>query len=58
VAYSKYTNEISVSYVLLPFIFLTVALLGGLRVIGDDRALFFSAATDYTRSRRPAHAAI
>ena len=34
-------NRALVSYVLLPFIFLTVALLGGLRVSSDDRALVF-----------------
>ena len=34
-------NEALVSYWVLPFIFLTVALLGGLRVSADDRAFVF-----------------
>ncbi|MDQ5843812.1 MAG: hypothetical protein M3539_00760 [Acidobacteriota bacterium] len=34
-------NHAIVRYVLLPFIFLTVTLLGGLRVSADDRALIF-----------------
>src|SRR5258705_8240291 len=34
-------NQALVSYVVLPFIFLTVALLGGLRVGGDDHAFMF-----------------
>ena len=34
-------NQTLVSYVVLPFIFLTVVLLGGLRVSGDDHAFMF-----------------
>src|SRR5258705_1411292 len=34
-------NQALVSYVVLPFIFLTVALLGGLRVSGDGHAFMF-----------------
>jgi hypothetical protein len=34
-------NRALVGYVVLPFIFLTVALLGGLRVSADDRAFIF-----------------
>lgn len=34
-------NQALVRYVLLPFIFVTVALLGGLRVSADDRAFIF-----------------
>jgi hypothetical protein len=34
-------NQALVGYVVLPFIFLTVALLGGLRVSADDRAFIF-----------------
>src|SRR5258705_1115125 len=34
-------NQALVSYVVLPFIFLTVALLGGLRVSRDDHAFMF-----------------
>jgi hypothetical protein len=38
---SPQLNLALVSYVVLPFIFLTVTLLGGLRVSSDDRALVF-----------------
>ncbi|HUS11171.1 MAG TPA: hypothetical protein VMZ30_11965 [Pyrinomonadaceae bacterium] len=38
---SRSRNELLVSYWALPFIFLTVALLGGLRVSADDHAFVF-----------------
>ena len=37
----QWANRVLVSYAVLPFIFLTVALLGGLRVSADDRAFIF-----------------
>ena len=40
-ATNRSRNQALVSYVVLPFIFLTVALLGGLRVGGDDHAFMF-----------------
>src|SRR5258705_723625 len=40
-ATNRSRNQALVSYVVLPFIFLTVALLGGLRVSGDDHAFMF-----------------
>jgi hypothetical protein len=40
---NKSRNQALVSYWALPFIFLTVALLGGLRVSADDRAFIFFA---------------
>ena len=40
-ANNRSRNQALVSYVVLPFIFLTVALLGGLRVGGDDHAFMF-----------------
>lgn len=36
-------NRSLISYLVLPFLFLTVALLGGLRISSDDRALVFYA---------------
>ena len=38
---NRLRNQTLVSYVVLPFIFLTVALLGGLRISGDDHAFMF-----------------
>ncbi len=38
---NRLKNKILVSYVVLPLLFLTVILLGGLRVNGDDRAFMF-----------------
>ena len=40
-ATNRSRNQALVSYVVLPFMFLTVALLGGLRVSGDDHAFMF-----------------
>jgi hypothetical protein len=40
-ANNRSRNQALVSYVVLPFIFLTVALLGGLRVSGADQAFMF-----------------
>jgi hypothetical protein len=40
-ASNRLRNQALVSYVLLPFIFLTVVLLGGLRVSGDSHAFVF-----------------
>ena len=40
-ANNRLRNQALVSYVVLPFIFLTVALLGGLRVSGDNHAFIF-----------------
>src|SRR4029077_11926373 len=39
--YNRSRNQALVSYWALPSIFLTVALLGGLRVSADDRAFIF-----------------
>jgi hypothetical protein len=41
VAANRVKNQTLVRYVVLPFIFLTVVLLGGLRVTADDRAFMF-----------------
>jgi len=41
IATNKLRNHALVTYVVLPFLFLTVILLGGLRVSGDDRAFIF-----------------
>jgi hypothetical protein len=41
VATNRVKNQALVSYVVLPFLFLTVVLLGGLRVNADDRAFIF-----------------
>jgi hypothetical protein len=41
IANNRLRNQTLVSYVVLPFIFLTVVLLGGLRVSGDDHAFMF-----------------
>lgn len=41
VANNRVKNQALVSYVVLPFLFLTVVLLGGLRVSADDRAFVF-----------------
>ena len=38
---NRLRNQSLVNYVVLPFLFLTVALLGGLRVSGDDHAFVF-----------------
>lgn len=38
---NRMKNQALVSYVVLPFLFLTVVLLGGLRVNADDRAFIF-----------------
>jgi hypothetical protein len=39
---NRVRNQALVSYVVLPFLFLTVVLLGGLRVSANDRAFIFS----------------
>jgi len=41
VANNRLKNQTLVTYVVLPFIFLTVSLLGGLRVSGDDHSFMF-----------------
>jgi hypothetical protein len=41
IANNRLRNQALVSYVVLPFIFLTVVLLGGLRVSGDSHAFMF-----------------
>lgn len=41
VATNRVKNQTLVRYVVLPFLFLTVVLLGGLRVNADDRAFMF-----------------
>ena len=43
---------------MLPFIFDGLALLGGLRVVGDVRAFVFFPRPDYARSRRAPDAAV
>jgi hypothetical protein len=40
-ANNRSRNQAPVTYLVLPFVFLTVALLGGLRVSGDDHAFVF-----------------
>ena len=40
-ANNRLRNHALVSYVVLPFIFLTVTLLGGLRVSGDNHVFIF-----------------
>lgn len=40
---NRSTNRVLVSFILLPMLFLTVALLGGLRVSADDHAFIFIA---------------
>jgi hypothetical protein len=40
---NRLKNKVLVNYVVLPFLFLTVVLQGGLRVSGDDRAFMFFA---------------
>src|SRR6185503_7599358 len=38
---NRSTNRVLVSFILLPMLFLTVALLGGLRVSAEDHAFIF-----------------
>ena len=55
---NRSTNRVLVDFVVLPFLFLTVALLGGLRIGAESRTFhFYCAAPGYALTRRSIDAA-